>query len=153
MAYKAIGPDKKARDIQLTARLSSGGEGYVYDTNWTDVVAKVYKKGHATENKYRKCNWFVEKDFHRDGICLPTHILADDDDNFRNINQLRQHSQFAVGLETREHAARMVIVEQLAAQLQVQLAAELVDPLDNPLRLDLRILIVIKTDFHLPPPA
>ena len=47
----------------------------------------------------------------------------------------------------------MIIVKQLAAQLQVQLAAELVNPFDNPFRLDFGVLIVIKSDFHLPPPA
>ena len=82
MGYQAIGPDKKAINITLTERLNGGGEGYVYDTNLPGYVAKLYKKGHATENKYRKCDWFVSKQIRHSGICLPTHLLADEDDNF-----------------------------------------------------------------------
>ena len=82
MGYKAIGPDKRAVGIKLTERLAGGGEGYVYATDMSGFVAKLYKKDHATENKYRKCNWFVEKQLSFEGICLPTHLLADDDDNF-----------------------------------------------------------------------
>ena len=82
MAYQAIGQDSSASPVTLTRLLSSGGEGYAYATDRPGYVAKVYKKGHATENKFRKCRWFVDKQISYEGICLPTHILADDKDNF-----------------------------------------------------------------------
>ena len=39
--------------------------------------------------------------------------------------ELLEHAQLAVGLETRQDAAGMVVVEQLAAQLQIEFAREL----------------------------
>ena len=79
-------------------------------------------------------------------------VGVDRDEDFLVGLHLQEHLDLAVRLEPGEHAARVKIVEQLAAQLQVELAAELVDAAHNTLRLHLRILLVVKTDFHIVPP-
>ena len=82
MPLKAVKPGDKPFELSLTEKLSSGGEGSVYKTNLSNMVAKVYKKGHADENKYRKCLWLIDNKMEYDGICLPAYILADEEDNF-----------------------------------------------------------------------
>ena len=82
MQYKAIGPDKKTTSVKLLEMLDDGGEGCVYATDMPGCVAKVFKPGKATQNKYDKCSWFIDNKISYKGICLPTHLLADEDDNF-----------------------------------------------------------------------
>ena len=43
----------------------------------------------------------------------------------------------------------MEIIKQLAAEFQVKLAAELADPLPDMLRLNLQVLLIVKSDLHL----
>ena len=84
---EAVGANRELIDLTLAERISSGGEGSVFETNNDDLVAKIYKKNRQhdfdyLENKYRKCCWFVNKRISYDGICVPTYLLADDDENF-----------------------------------------------------------------------
>ena len=76
-------------------------------------------------------------------------IGVDRDEDLFLVLHFQEHLHLAVRLETRQDAARMVVVEELAAQFQVELAAKLVDPLHDALGLHARILIVIKADFHI----
>ena len=78
-------------------------------------------------------------------------VGIDHDHQLSLIAHGQQHGNFAVRPEARQHAGSMVIIKQLAAQLQIELAAKLADALPNMLRLHARILIVIKTDFHVCP--
>ena len=70
---------------------------------------------------------------------------TDDDDNLNAVAQLRKHAQLAVWLKARQHTAGMVVVEEFAAKLQVKLAIELGDALTDVFRLNLQILLVVKS--------
>ena len=72
---------------------------------------------------------------------------ADDDDNFRNINQLRQHSQFAVGLETGQHTAGVEVVEEFSAKFEIQFVAEFRDAILDVFRLDFKVFFVVESVF------
>ena len=75
-------------------------------------------------------------------------VGVDGDDDLNVLGHLLQHADLAVGLESRQHARGMVVIEQLAAELQIQLAAELADPLADMLSLQSQVFIVIETDAH-----
>ncbi len=85
---------------------------------------------------------------------IPAHLVlldvvgADGDDDFHVGGHLLQHADLAVGLKAGQHAAGMVVVEELAAEFQVQLAAELADALPDVLGLQGQVLVVIETDAH-----
>ena len=74
---------------------------------------------------------------------------ADGHHDLHVVLQRPQHPDLAVRLEARQHPGRVVVVEQLAAELQIQLAAELGAPRRDVLRLQLQVLVVVKTDLHL----
>ena len=73
---------------------------------------------------------------------------VDGDDDLDVVGEALQHAELAVGLEAGKHAARMVVVEQLAAELEVELAAELGDALLDVLGLQADVLIVIESLAH-----
>ena len=75
-------------------------------------------------------------------------VGVDGDDDLNVIRQALKHAELAVGLETGQHAARMVVVEQLAAEFKVELAAELGDALLDVLGLVGNVLLVIETLAH-----
>ena len=56
-------------------------------------------------------------------------LCADYDDYLYRAGQLLEHPQFAVGLESWQDPARMVVVEELAPEFKVKLALELCYPL------------------------
>ena len=51
--------------------------------------------------------------------------------------------------ESRQHAGRMVVVEQLAAEFQIQLAAELVDAVADVLGLHFHVFVVVETHLFI----
>ena len=73
----------------------------------------------------------------------------DRDDDLRAVLELFQHPDLAVRRKARQHARRMVVVKQLAAEFQIQLVPERADPLQNLLRLQRDVPVVVKTDFHM----
>ena len=82
------------------------------------------------------------------GLVLLDMVGVDGDDDLNVIRQALKHAELAVGLETGQHAARMVVVEQLAAEFKVELAAELGDALLDVLGLVGNVLLVIETLAH-----
>ena len=54
---------------------------------------------------------------------------ADNDDHLGLILQLQQHLQLGIGLEARQYAGRVVIIEQLAAEFQIELVVKFLDAL------------------------
>ena len=56
-------------------------------------------------------------------------LSVDDDNDLGLILQLQQHLQLGIGLEARQYAGRVVIIEQLAAEFQIELVVELLDAL------------------------
>ena len=73
---------------------------------------------------------------------------ADNNHNLCMILQLSKHPQLAVGLKTRQHSARMMIVKKFSTQLKIELISEMSNTLLNVLALYLKILIVVKSVFH-----
>ncbi len=64
------------------------------------------------------------------------------------ICKLAQHTQLAVGLKSGEHAACMMVVEQLASKLQIKFVAKLCNPVLNMAGLDFHIFLVVESVFH-----
>ena len=56
-------------------------------------------------------------------------LSADHNENLDAVAQLTKHAELGVGLETRQHARCMVIIEQLTTQLHIQFSVELGDAL------------------------
>ena len=73
-------------------------------------------------------------------------VGRDGDDDLRLVAHLHKHAHFAVGGKARQHARRVVVVEEFAAELQIQLAAELTDALADLFRLHPEVFIVVKAD-------
>ena len=73
-------------------------------------------------------------------------VGRDGDDDLRLVAHLHKHAHLAVGGKARQHARRVVVVKELAAELQIQLAAELTDALADLFRLHPEVFIVVKAD-------
>ena len=73
---------------------------------------------------------------------------ADDNHDLGIVLQLREHLQFAVGLKAWQHAAGVVVVEQLAAKFQIEFVAKLGDAFLDVLGLYPKVFLVVKTVFH-----
>ena len=73
---------------------------------------------------------------------------ADGHHDLHIVLQRLQHPDLAVRLEARQHAGGVVVIKQLAAELQIQLAAELRPPRRDVLRLQLQVLLIVKSDLH-----
>ena len=75
-------------------------------------------------------------------------VRVDDDDGLDVIGEALEHADLGVGLKAGQHAARVVVVKELAAKLQVELAAELPYALADLLGLECDVLVVVKSDAH-----
>ena len=75
-------------------------------------------------------------------------VCIDCDDDLNIIGNALEHAELAVRFKTRQHAARMIVVKQLAAKLQIELATKLRDALLNVSSLQLDILRVVETLAH-----
>ena len=73
---------------------------------------------------------------------------ADYNDDFCLVAQLLEHPQLAVGLESGQNAAGMVVVEKFSSELKVELVSELGYALLDVFGLNFEIFLVIKTVFH-----
>ena len=73
-------------------------------------------------------------------------VGRDGDDDLRVVLHLHEHAHLAVGGEARQHARRVVVVKEFAAELQIQLAAELTDALADLFRLHPEVFVVVKAD-------
>ena len=65
----------KQGTILLRQKISSGGEGSIYDTN-TKYVAKIYNKQSLTIRKLKKIQLIISKKFEFPGICFPVEELT-----------------------------------------------------------------------------
>ncbi len=74
---------------------------------------------------------------------------VDDNDDLCLILQLSQHRDLGVRVKARKNPGGVEIIKQFAAEFQVKLAAELADPLPDMLRLNLQVLLIVKSDLHL----
>ena len=77
-------------------------------------------------------------------------VGVDGDDDLDVVGEALEHAELGVWLEPGQHAARVVVVEQLAAELEVELAAELGDALADVLGLQLDVLVVVESLAHAP---
>jgi len=76
-------------------------------------------------------------------------VRVDRDDNLDIVGDALEHAELAVRFKTRQHAARMIVIKQLAAKLQIELATKLRDALLNMSSLQLDILRVVETLAHI----
>ncbi len=73
---------------------------------------------------------------------------ADDNHNLGVVAELLQHPELAVGLESRQDAARVVVVKQFPPELEVELVAKLGDTFLYVFGLYPEIFLVVKTILH-----
>ena len=76
-------------------------------------------------------------------------VRVNGDDDLDVVCNALEHAKLAIRLKTRQHAARVIVVKQLAAKLQIQLAAKLRDALLNMSGLQLDVLRVVETLAHI----
>ena len=76
-------------------------------------------------------------------------VRVNGDDDLDVVGYALEHAKLAIRLKTRQHAARVIVIEQLAAKLQIQLAAKLRDALLNVSSLQLDILRIVETLAHI----
>ena len=75
-------------------------------------------------------------------------VRVNGDDDLDVVGYALEHAKLAIRLKTRQHAARVIVVKQLAAKLQIELATKLRDALLNVSSLQLDILRVVETLAH-----
>ncbi len=68
--------------IQLLKALASGGEGTIYTTNCTGIVAKIYKREKIDRAKLEKLRLMVGKNIACQGVCLPRALLYNQQQEF-----------------------------------------------------------------------
>ena len=83
----------------------------------------------------------------RSPLILLDRAGADRDYDLGLILHLAQHPNLAVRHEPGQHARRVIVVEQLAAEFEIQLAAEGVDAFPYAVGLHTYILVIVKPDF------
>ena len=76
-------------------------------------------------------------------------VRVNGDDDLDVVGYALEHAKLAVRLKTRQHAARMIVIEQLATKLQIELATKLRDALLNVSSLQLDIFRVVETLAHI----
>ena len=64
------------------------------------------------------------------------------------VAELAEHSELDIGLETREHAACMMVVEKFSAEFEIELVAELSYTLLNMFGLNLEVFVVVESVSH-----
>ena len=67
--------NNKKQEIQLNGKLGGGGEGDVFETNFSNFIAKIYKKDRITEYRKEKISLLIDKKIAKEGICAPLAIL------------------------------------------------------------------------------
>ena len=59
-----------------------------------------------------------------------------------------KHCEFTVGLKARQHARRMIVVEEFTTKFEVELVAKLSDTLLNVFGLNFNVFVVVEAVFH-----
>ena len=113
------------------------------DDNRTDHKATVLELATQTQHI------LVVGDAQVGALLVLLNVGSTDDNHYLYaVAYLLKHAQLAVGLETRQHAACMMVVEEFATKFEVQFSIKLRNSLLDVLRLNVLILFVIKSDVH-----
>jgi hypothetical protein len=67
-------------------------------------------------------------------------------DYFSLILELEQHFYLAVRRKTRQDPRCVIVVKKLAPEFKIKLASEILDPVKDFLRLQMKVLVIIKSD-------
>ena len=67
--------DGSAENLRLGKFLNSGGEGSIYLTSRSDLVAKIYLEKHLTQSRLEKLRHMVAADPKINGLCWPCALL------------------------------------------------------------------------------
>lgn len=68
--------------INLIKTLSAGGEGTIYESNFHDLVCKIYHKNQLTNLKQKKIELMLSRKVVKEGICWPIDILRNNSGEF-----------------------------------------------------------------------
>lgn len=70
------------KTVKLIKMGSSGGEGTIYTTNVTDIVAKIYKPEKLDRAKFEKLKLMMTKSIDCEGVCFPLALLYNQKNEF-----------------------------------------------------------------------
>ncbi len=75
----------KGKQVRLSNKLASGGEGTVYETDQPGLLCKIYHPGRLTEGSRRKIELMVTRRVSHPAICWPTEAVRDSQGVFRGF--------------------------------------------------------------------
>lgn len=77
--------------VTLGQKIASGGEGTIYQTNLSGIVAKIYKPEKLDRIKYEKLSLMLTKHLECEGVCFPLALLYNKKEEFVGylMNQAR----------------------------------------------------------------
>jgi serine/threonine protein kinase len=68
--------------INLVKILSAGGEGTIFESNFNDLVCKIYHKNQLTNLKQKKIELMLSRKVVKEGVCWPIDILKNNSGEF-----------------------------------------------------------------------
>lgn len=71
----------KFKNIKLGKKISSGGEGVIYNIP-NEMVCKIYKPDKLTNNRLNKLKKMVEVQINKEGICWPIDLVYNENNEF-----------------------------------------------------------------------
>jgi len=76
---------RSGKPVQLLRKIGQGGEGSIHETDWPNLVAKVYHKGMNDRRQLEKIQQLIDLRIGDPSFCLPTEILHDHGQVFRGF--------------------------------------------------------------------
>ena len=73
------------KQIKLISLVSSGGEGSIYTTSESGIVAKIYKPEKLNYTKFEKLRLMISKSIDCEGICFPLALLYNNENEFVGV--------------------------------------------------------------------
>jgi serine/threonine protein kinase len=68
--------------VKLVKQVASGGEGIIYTTNKSNIVAKIYKRDKIDKAKYEKLKLMLTKSIDCEGVCFPIAVIYNSKNEF-----------------------------------------------------------------------
>lgn len=68
--------------VQVDDKIAEGGEGIIYHTSSSGLVAKIYKREKLTKNRYDKLSLMIHNNPHISQLCWPTDLLFNKNKEF-----------------------------------------------------------------------
>ena len=77
--------------VKLLKELANGGEGYIYETDYEGLIAKIFKKEKLDAQKEEKIKLMAQKRLNCPGVCFPKIVLYNQENTFVGYLMERAH--------------------------------------------------------------